>query len=395
MSICGIITEYNPFHLGHAWHLSETRRYLGKDTILICAMNGNFVQRGDFALLDKYDRAAMAAEAGADLVAELPLPAALSSAEGFAQGGTALLAALGCTHLSFGAECADTPLLQRAAEILNGAAVRPCLTAALRSGLSYPAAMQEAVRQIDPQAAELLSHPNNTLGITYCAALAGSDIQPLAIPRTGAAHDSSAAKDGFASASYLRSQINSQQAEWACWMPPAAARRVADAIRTGRAPMRLQNCDTALLAHLRRMDAAALRPFAAAEDGFAERLAAAIQQSCTFEALCQAAQTRRFPLARIRRTLLRAYLGLEENTPVKPSYIRVLAVGRRGAEILHNMRGKIPVIIKPAAERRLPEALQPALRQDALADALYALAAPDPAQRSAQARWKRTPYIWK
>ena len=395
MSICGMITEYNPFHLGHAWHLSETRRYLGADCILICAMSGNFVQRGDFALLDKYDRAAMAAEAGADLVVELPLPAALSSAEGFAQGGTSLLSALGCTHLSFGAECADIPLLQRAAAILNGSAVRPYLTEALRSGLSYPAAMQAAVQMIDPQAAALLTHPNNTLGIAYCAALAGTDIQPVAIPRAGAAHDSSTAKDGYASASYLRSLIDSQQREWARWMPPAAAQRIDDAIRAGRAPMQLINCDAALLAHLRRMDAAALRPFAAAEDGFAERLASAIQKGCTFEEVCDAAQTRRFPLARIRRTLLRAYLGLTENMPVKPSYIRVLAVGRRGSEVLRNMRGKMPIIVKPTAERRLPNALQPALRLDALADALYALAAPDPAQRSAQSRWKKTPFTWK
>ncbi|NBH79136.1 hypothetical protein D3Z52_13385 [Clostridiaceae bacterium] len=104
MTICGIIAEYNPFHLGHAYHLAETRRRLGGDAALVCAMSGNFVQRGDFAIVDKYERAAMAAEGGADLVAELPLPAALSSAEGFAAGGVSLLAALGCGLLSFGAE---------------------------------------------------------------------------------------------------------------------------------------------------------------------------------------------------------------------------------------------------------------------------------------------------
>lgn len=393
MRICGIIAEYNPFHLGHAFHLSETRRRLGADTVLVCAMSGNYVQRGDFALMDKYDRAAMAAECGADLVAELPLSAALSSAEGFARGGAALLAALGCRWLSFGAECADTALLQRAAALRSGEGIRPVLAEALRAGLSYPAAMQQAMGRLDPQAAALLSAPNNTLGIAYCAAIRQTGMELLAIPRAGAAHDSANPEGGFASASCLRAKICAGDGTWAAWVPEATKTRISAALREGRAPLRLRNCDSALLAHLRRMDAAALRPFASTKDGFACRLARAVQEGNTFEEVCALAQTRRFPLARIRRTLLRAYLGLPESCPAEPQYIRVLALGGRGAEVLRG--AALPVIVKPAAERKLPETLQTALRRDALSDALYALAAPNPAQRSAQARWRRTPFVRK
>lgn len=401
MTICGIIAEYNPFHLGHAYHLAETRRRLGGDAALVCAMSGNFVQRGDFAIVDKYDRAAMAVEGGADLVVELPLPAALSSAERFAAGGVSLLAALGCGFLSFGAECGEVQLLQQAADLMAREGFQPLAAAALRDGMSYPAAVQHAAAQLDPQAAALLSEPNNTLGIAYCAAIRETGIRPMAVPRTGAGHDSQAAQDGFASASYLRARITEAfpkenalcDTEWRAYLPEHADGRLSRAVREGRAPMLAAHCDTALLSQLRRLGPDGLREFASSSDGFCNRLLHAIQKGNTFEETCAAAQTRRYPLARVRRTLLRAYLGLPEALPVKAQYIRVLALSPRGAEVLRQAR--LPVIVKPAAERGLPEGLQPALGRDALADALYALAAPSAGQRSAGARWKRTPFVRK
>ena len=119
MTVCGITAEYNPFHTGHLHHIAETRRSLGENAVIVCVMSGNFVQRGDFAVLDKYARAEMAVRCGADLVVELPLAAALSSAEGFAKGAVQTLHALGCGTVSFGAETADTDLLLQAAELLN------------------------------------------------------------------------------------------------------------------------------------------------------------------------------------------------------------------------------------------------------------------------------------
>ena len=100
--VCGIVAEYNPFHSGHMFHIRRTRESLGGDAVIVCVMSGNFVQRGDFAVLDKYARAETAVRGGADLVLELPLAAALSSAEGFARGAVALLHGIGCRYLSFG-----------------------------------------------------------------------------------------------------------------------------------------------------------------------------------------------------------------------------------------------------------------------------------------------------
>ena len=198
--VCGIVAEYNPFHGGHRFHIERTREMLGEHTIIVCAMSGNFVQRGDFALLDKYARAEMAVRGGADLVLELPLAAALSSAEGFAQGAVALLHKIGCDTLSFGAENADISLFLQAADALNALS----LTGGSRSGLSFAAQRQQELAGRSPAAAELLSSPNNTLGIEYCRALARFSMRPIAVERRGAGHDETAPSGGFASASLLR-----------------------------------------------------------------------------------------------------------------------------------------------------------------------------------------------
>ena len=147
--VCGIVAEYNPFHSGHMFHIRRTRESLGGDAVIVCVMSGNFVQRGDFAVLDKYARAETAVRGGADLVLELPLAAALSSAEGFARGAVALLHGIGCRYLSFGAETADISLVQQAAEALN--ALPPA--AGNRSGLSYAAYRQQELTALNPAAA--------------------------------------------------------------------------------------------------------------------------------------------------------------------------------------------------------------------------------------------------
>ena len=201
--VCGIVAEYNPFHSGHMFHIRRTRESLGGDAVIVCVMSGNFVQRGDFAVLDKYARAETAVRGGADLVLELPLAAALSSAEGFARGAVALLHGIGCRYLSFGAETADISLVQQAAEALN--ALPPA--AGNRSGLSYAAYRQQELAALNPAAAALLASPNNTLGIEYCRALRDFPMQPLAVARRGAGHDEAAPADGFASASLLRGYL--------------------------------------------------------------------------------------------------------------------------------------------------------------------------------------------
>ena len=144
MNIVGIIAEYNPFHLGHARQIAETRRALG-DCAVVCAMSGHWVQRGECALTDKWSRAALALSGGADLVLELPTPWAMASAESFARGAVGLLAATGVVDvLSFGSETGELAPLRAAAAALDGPDYPERLRAGLARGLSFPAARQAA-----------------------------------------------------------------------------------------------------------------------------------------------------------------------------------------------------------------------------------------------------------
>ena len=145
MTAVGIIAEYNPFHRGHAWQIGEVRRRLGADTAVAACMSGNFVQRGDFALLEKHARAEAALSGGADLVLELPTPWACAPAERFAQGGVAVLEAAGVvTHLAFGCECGDLEPLRTVAECLDSPAYHVLLRQFAGGGVTFAAARQAA-----------------------------------------------------------------------------------------------------------------------------------------------------------------------------------------------------------------------------------------------------------
>ena len=193
MGAAGIIVEYNPLHSGHLRLLEAGRAALGPDTAMVCVMSGNFVQRGDFALLRKHARARAAVESGADLVLELPLPWAVSSAEGFAAGGVQALAATGVVeHLLFGSECGDVSALERVAAALLAPSFRDRLREVLPGAVSFAAARQRALTGLLPEEdAALLESPNNILGIEYCKALLGQNapLRPVTIRREGSAHD--------------------------------------------------------------------------------------------------------------------------------------------------------------------------------------------------------------
>ena len=190
--ICGIISEFNPFHTGHQTLVEAVRR--SGATHILAVMSGNFVQRGEPAAFSKWARAEMALTSGVDLIVELPLPWALSGAEKFAFGGVSLLESLGCVEwIAFGSECGDATRLMEAARCILSPGIQKGLRAQLQTGSTFARARQEAVRELfGDSIAELLSSPNNILGIEYCKALQTlrSTILPFTIRRAGAPHDS-------------------------------------------------------------------------------------------------------------------------------------------------------------------------------------------------------------
>ena len=197
MKIAGIIAEYNPFHTGHARHLNLTRQLTGADYIIV-VMSGDFVQRGEPALFDKYERTRMALTGGADLVLELPVPFATGSAGDFAAGAVRLLDQLHCVDfLCFGSECGQIRCFQTAADELvrESPAFRTLLQEGQKKGLSYPMARSHALLQttqadLTDLPEDFFTAPNNILGLEYCLALSRfhSSIAPVTMERKGDAY---------------------------------------------------------------------------------------------------------------------------------------------------------------------------------------------------------------
>ncbi|MBR6770741.1 MAG: nucleotidyltransferase [Lachnospiraceae bacterium] len=217
MKITGIVAEYNPFHYGHQYHLQQAKEHTGADFCIV-VMSGNFMQRGVPAIIDKYSRTRMALSHGADLVLELPCCYATGSAEFFALGAVSLLDRLGCVDsLCFGSETGHLPLLSRIAHLLleEPAIYRQILQDSLKEGCTFPQARSRALEAClpdIPEVKEVLSSPNNILGIEYLKALAKrhSSIHPYTIERTGSGYHAShlpAAENDFASASAIRNAL--------------------------------------------------------------------------------------------------------------------------------------------------------------------------------------------
>ncbi len=209
----GIISEYNPFHAGHAYHIREAKRLTGARYAVV-VMNGDFVQRGEPAIFDKYTRTRQALEGGADLVFELPVRYGISSAGDFAMGAVSALDALGfVSSICFGSEVGElAPILEVADALAEESdAFRQVLDKSLRQGMSYPVARAKALTATTDLDPSLLDKPNNILGIEYCLALkkTSSSIHPYTIPRIGRSyHDKvSHTEDEYPSSTALREQI--------------------------------------------------------------------------------------------------------------------------------------------------------------------------------------------
>lgn len=361
--VAGIVAEYNPFHRGHAYHIAETRSILGADCAVVSVMSGDFVQRGDAAVFDKFTRAEMAVRGGADLVLELPLRWSLSSAEGFARGGVRLLAATGVvTHLSFGSETGDLAPLQRAADGLRDPALAERLKSELQRGLSFPAARQRALESVIGADAAVLSNPNNLLAVEYLRAMRdlGAALAPLAIRRVGAGHDAAGESD-YPSASWLRERMRAGESVSA-WVPQLPEAK----------PVFLDDLEVAVLSRLRMLPKEAFAALPDCSEGLENVLYQAVHSEAALEGILAAAKSKRYPMSRLRRMLLCAALGVQRDA--QAPYLRVLAANEQGRALLHDMRktASLPVITKPADARGMPE-----FHLTADAHDFYVLARPD------------------
>lgn len=329
MKITGIICEYNPLHLGHKKQLDAVRA-MDPSGGIVCLMSGNYVQRGAPAVFDKLVRAKAAVLSGADLVLELPVTAALSSAEGFATGGVEILSRF-CNQLCFGAENADSALLMELARALLSQEFSDTLKTELDTGLSFPAARQAALDAMGLDASAL-TLPNNILAVEYCKAILAhnSPMQPFVIHRQGSYHDTVPDKEN-PSATALRQRIEAC-GDWQSYVPDST-------VFEGAAVHTLRQGEKAILYRLRTMTDAEFEALPYGSEGLWRKLMHASREQATLEDIIAATKSKRYTRTRIDRMILCAFLGITEQILSSPApYVRVLAFNDKGRQILKKVR---------------------------------------------------------
>ena len=402
MKTVGVVAEFNPFHNGHAHLLHQARLAAGEEAVIVCVMSGNWMQRGEPAILSKFPRARIAVAAGADLVFELPTPWAAAAAGTFACGAVKLLTDAGIDLLVFGSESGDIAQLQQVADCLATEAAQALIREELEKGISYPTARQRAVRRrIGMAAAACLDHPNNTLAVEYLLALKalGSSAQAHAVSRFAVPHDALTVSRGFASANYIRSCIkDGAWQEVAMFVPPAAMEVLAEEETAGRLPAEFTGCEQAILAKLRSMEPARFALLPDVTEGLENRLYRAARQACCIEEFLDLSKTKRYTHARLRRILTHAYLDtVAGDFPAEPSYLRVLAANKTGQHYLRTLSktAAVPVISRIAQIKQLPAEGQALFHYEDRCTDLYVLTYPDSAQWNGGSEFQARPHFSK
>ena len=340
MNVCGVIAEYDPFHKGHERHLRLAREKTKADFI-VCVMSGSFTQRGLPALLPAHARAEMALRCGADAVLQLPYAFSVREAEYFAQGGIAILEALGCvTHLFFGSETDDLSLLQAAAELLEvpDEAMETAIQAGIKKGLSFAAVQGQAVAQRLKIPAKAFDAPNTALALSYFRALIrlNSSILPVPVLRETDYH--AGELETLPSASAVRSAI--LRGDWAGVrnaIPKNAFPVLEQAVRNGICPP--SGLDTVLRHRLLSSSPEEIAQWPGVSEGLEMRILKAAETAVSREALIDAIKTRRYTRGRLSRALCHGVMGVTKADLLAfPTSARILGFRESARPLLRQMQ---------------------------------------------------------
>lgn len=368
MKTVGLITEYNPFHNGHAYHIEKAKMLTGADRVIV-VMSGDFVQRGAPAVMPKHLRTESALLSGASLIIELPVCFATGSAEYFAQGSISLLNQLGCIDsICFGSECGDLHLLKEIAQILADEPIeyQTALKQGLKEGASFPAARQEALNIYSDKYSEILASPNNILGIEYLKALAKihSKMEPFTIKRIGAGYHDMDIDGQFSSATAIRSDIyqladvNSSSESLPLThiqtQVPSSCHELMKKNYQTRYPVKADDFSLLLKAKLLSETAGSLSHYLDMSPELANRILRLRNDYLSFEQFCDLLKTKELTRSRISRSFIHVLLGITNDwlTAMKAPapYARILGFRRDHADLLGILKrtSDIPLITSPA-----------------------------------------------
>lgn len=385
MGVVGIIAEYNPLHNGHIYHMEQAKALTGAEYCVV-AMSGNFVQRGEPACSDKYTRAEWALKAGADLVLELPTIYAVSSAERFALGGVRTLFGTGVvTDLAFGCEEADLSALYQLADIISSEPppFRNALRKHLSLGKSYPRARFDALADygVPDSMLEAIVQPNNILAIEYLHALSvyAPGIKPLPITRIGSSYHSETLTGQYSSATAIRRAILEGNKEVLSAMPSFVGGAIFYDEQFLIPPNTL---DSMALYALRRMTPQELAEVPDVGEGFENVLCRAARTARTMEAFLLAVKSKRYTMARVKRIIINALLGVTADqvhatvASREGSYLKILGFRKDSRALLSSIgkRKRVPMILRNADIDTCPLIVQRDVETDMLSSDLLAYA---------------------
>ena len=384
MKVAAIISEYNPFHLGHEYQVKKLREILGEETAVIAIMSGNYTQRGEIAVADKTIRAKSAVECGVNLVLELPFPFSMSSAEFFARSGVKIAKEIGVDYLVFGSESGDINELSDIASIMSSSEYELTLET-LRNEVEYkdygyPELCQIALSKIYGKdvSRDYLS-PNNILAIEYIKAISsfGGGITPITIRRMGAGYlDIINPMTEFQSASAIREELASKNLSALDYVPDNAKDIYLKAIEEGKMPSDASRLDLSVICSLRLNSPMASTDIHDANGGLYNRLCDMSAEATSISSLTAMADTKKYTKARIRRAIWNIYFGVtSSDVRTLPAYTQVLAMDNIGRSVLKRIKkmSDFQIITKPSSYKDYGEVV---IRQKELsnkADSIFAL----------------------
>lgn len=392
-NVLGIIAEYNPFHNGHLHHLIESKRITNSD-YCIAIMSGNFTQRGEVSIVNKWEKAQMAISNGIDLVIELPTLYAISSAENFASGAIKILNSLGIVDfVSFGSESNDITLLDDIADVLASepAQYKTLLSHELARGESYPKARENAVMMYlndIRRFANVLSSPNNILGIEYLKTLKRqkSNIQPITIKREGTKYNDTTIprSSRFASATAIRNlcQSTNDITPLQKFVPETTFDILEENIKKGNFVKNLSAFDKEIIYTLRKMSTNEIANLPDVSEGLEFSLKNAANQCNSVVELLSIIKSKRYTQTRLQRILLYAILGITkkdmEISVATTPYIRVLGFNVKGQELISeisrkNRKLEIITSVKKFMDKKSNNNLKLMMEKDIWATAVYTL----------------------
>lgn len=398
--VLGIIAEYNPFHNGHLYHLKESKKATGAE-YTVAIISGNFTQRGSTSIIDKWKKTKMALQNGVDLIIELPVLYSISSSENFAEGSIKILNSLGIIDfLSFGSETSDIKILNNFANILydEPKEYKKILSNYLDTGLSFPKARENALLEYIKNSEDvntnfdnyknLLSSPNNILGIEYLKALKKykSSLKPVCIKRSGADYNSSdiSINTSIASATAIRELIKNKNFNTIkTVMPEKSYSILADCINSGCIIPDLNCFEKEIIYVLRKMSIEEIANLPDVSEGLEFLIKKAVNSCNTLTELLNTIKSKRYTITRLQRILLYALLDISKkdmklSKEVDSPYIRVLGFNDNGKKLISKIMDKNPnqpliTSVKKFVDNNSNASLQTMLNKDIFATNVYSL----------------------